>query len=161
MSTSTDPLPTPAMHAAHEPHASRASQAAAAARRPVLLLVDSNFMLRRSVAMTANDLDVSEIHEATSIEAATRLLAAQPCDALLIALDEGSAGLDLIEHVRGGYTACAPGVPVAVMADHYDQARMQVLLGLGIVRALLKPAKIKSVVQTVEFLAKAALAPPH
>lgn len=158
MNAATDPLPAVA---AAPPPASAAPHGTRAARRPVLLLIESNFMLRRTVALTAQDLDVSEIHEATSIEAAARLLATEPCDAILIALDDGNAGIELIEQVRNGTTACAPGVPVAVMADSYDQARMQVLLGLCIARALLKPTKIKSIVQTVAFLSRATPAPAH
>ncbi|MDB5804101.1 MAG: hypothetical protein JWN73_1423 [Betaproteobacteria bacterium] len=130
------------------------SGAAAAAQPPAMLLVEPNFMLRRTIALTARNIGVGEIHECSSYEAAERTLSTLRCDGVFIALNEEPGGMRLISRLREGATACAADVTIAVMADQFDKARVDALLAQGVARILLKPIKVRHIFEAVAALSR-------
>jgi len=124
-----------------------------AGQRCAILLVEPNFMLRRTVALSARDLDVADVHEAASYEAALRMLGLRRFDGLLLAMAPELAGLDLIRQVREGKTWSAPALPIAVMTDTCDKAGLSALLELQVMRVLLKPVKARHILEVAAAIA--------
>jgi CheY-like chemotaxis protein len=129
---------------------------AAAARRPALLIVEPDFLLRRTVAGVVRELALAEVHEATGVEAATRQLAEQPFEALLLALDDDGAAIELLRRLRRGALRSPPALPVAVTATACDAGLALRLKELDVKRVLLKPFKVKGVIDTIAGLCAAA-----
>ncbi len=117
-----------------------------------LLLVEPQFLLRRTVAAVARDMRLANPQELTSIEAAERLVAARGFDALFLSLDDEAAALELMRRVRDGGTECAPDIPIAVTAAACDTALALRLKDLDVRRLLLRPFKVKGVLDAIVAL---------
>ena len=117
-----------------------------------LLLVEPQFLLRRTVAAVARDMRLADPQEITTVDAATRLLSVQTFDALFLSLDEGELAIELMERVRNGETACAAGVPIAVTAAACDTSLALRLKRLDVRRLLLRPFKVKGVLDAISAL---------
>ncbi len=132
--------------------------------RPIsLLLVEPQFVLRRTVAAVARDMRLANPQEITTIEAANRLVAMQAFDALFVSLDEGDIAIDLMQRVRNGQTQCAPATPIAVTAAACDTSLALRLKSLDVRRLLLRPFKVKGVLDAIVALRPnpPPLATPH
>lgn len=116
---------------------------------PRLLLVEPQFMLRRTVTAVARDMGLAAVHEATGAAAARRALVDQVFDALVIALDEGGEVLDLLTQLRGGGLRSAAVIPITVTADRCDAPTALALKRLQVERLLLKPFRVKDVLDAV------------
>ncbi len=127
-------------------------QAAPAAPPISLLLVEPQFLLRRTVAAVARDMRLANPQEITSIEAASRALSVYTYDALFLSLDEGDIAIDLMQRVRNGETKCAPTVPIAVTAAACDTSLALRLKTLEVRRLLLRPFKVKGVLDAIVAL---------
>lgn len=117
-----------------------------------LLLVEPQSLMRRTVAAVARELGLAEIHEASSVEAAARMMAAQRYDALVIDLDAEGAAIELMSRLRSGDSQCEKGIPIAVMAGSCDTHMALRLKQLEVRRVLLKPFKVKGVLDSVAGL---------
>ena len=126
---------------------------AAPAAPPIdLLLVEPQFLLRRTVAAVARDMRLANPQEVTSIEAASRLVAIQAFDALFLSLDDEAAALELMSRVRNGDTLCAAAIPIAVTAAACDTSLALRLKHLDVRRLLLRPFKVKGVLDAIVAL---------
>jgi hypothetical protein len=117
-----------------------------------LLLVEPQFLLRRTVAAVARDMRLANPREVTTIEQADSLVSFQAFDALFLSLDEESAALALMSRVRNGDTKCSPQVPIAVMAAACDTPLALRLKHLEVRRLLLRPFKVKGVLDAIVAL---------
>lgn len=126
-----------------------------------LLLVEPQFVLRRTVAVMAREMGLADVQEATSAAVAERLLSERPYGALLIALDEQGEALALLRRLRSGETAQPLDLPVAVTAAACDVELALRLKELDVFRLLLKPFKVRGVLEVIEALRAPALLPEH
>ena len=117
-----------------------------------LLLVEPQFLLRRTVSAVARDLRLANPQEVTHIEAAARLIEFQSFDALFVSLDEEDAALELLGRVRAGETGCDAAIPIAVMAASCSTALALRLKELEVRRLLLRPFKVKGVLDAIAAL---------
>ena len=124
-----------------------------------LLLVEPQFLLRRTVAAVARDLRLANPKEITTIEQAGTLVSVQAFDALFLSLDEEAAALELMSRVRGGQTRCAPDIPIAVTAAACDTSLALRLKQLEVRRLVLRPFKVKGVLDAIAALRPPAAAP--
>jgi hypothetical protein len=124
-----------------------------------LLLVEPQFLLRRTVAAVARDMRLATPQEITTIEAASRLVAVHAFDALFLSLDEEDAALDLMQRVRNGETKCLPTTPMAVTAAACDTPLALRLKTLEVRRLLLRPFKVKGVLDAIAALRPSPPAP--
>ena len=115
---------------------------------PKLLLVQPQFLVRRTVAAAARELRLAEVLEATQVEAAATLLEVHPVHALLVDLDDLAPALAWMQRVR----ANRPALPLAAMAGHCTPDTAQALKTLALRRLLLKPFKVKDALETVRLL---------
>jgi len=113
-----------------------------------MLLVESEPLLRRTVVLTARTLGIGNVYEAGNASAAKRLLEEQTFQGAVISLDFGHRqialyDLELLDQVRGGKTASASRMPIAVMADSCDSALLQALRERNVNRVILKPFRAR------------------
>ncbi len=117
-----------------------------------LLLVEPQFLLRRTVAAVARDLRLANPKELTSIEQALSLVSVTAFDALFLSLDEEDAALELMSRVRNGDTRCAADIPIAVTAAACGTPLALRLKHLEVRRLLLRPFKVKGVLDAIAAL---------
>jgi hypothetical protein len=120
-----------------------------------LLLVEPQFLLRRTVAAVARDMRLANPREITTIDQAETLVSLHAFDALFLSLDEEAAALALMSRVRNGDTRCDRAVPMAVTAASCDTALALRLKQLEVRRLVLRPFKVKGVLDAI-----VALRPP-
>jgi len=140
------PLPAPAPPVAPAP-----------ALPPIeLLLVEPQFLLRRTVAAVARDMRLANPKEVTAIELAESLVAIYRFDALFLSLDEEEAALALMARVRQGDTRCPRDIPIAVTAAACSTPLALRLKQLEVRRLLLRPFKVKGVLDAIAALREPA-----
>ena len=121
-----------------------------------LLLVESQFLLRRTVAAVARDMRLAKPREVTTIELAESLVAIYRFDALFLSLDEEDAALALMARVRNGDTKCPRDTPIAVTAAACGTPLALRLKELEVRRLLLRPFKVKGVLDAIAALRQPA-----
>jgi len=126
-------------------------------RSKVLLIVEPDYMLRRTVALTARSLDLGEINETSTYEDAQGILDGKHIDGMLLALgdaEQGEVGLALLERVRAGEMKCAATLPIAVVVHQLDMARATRLRDLGVVYIAVRPAKARALLEALSAIAR-------
>jgi DNA-binding NarL/FixJ family response regulator len=106
-------------------------------------------VLRQTVASVAGSLGIANIHQAINLKSALQQVRLRRFDGLVMAVDEERVEIELIRHVRAGQTECIPSIPVAVMTSECDAGMVLVLRELQVSRILLKPFKVKSILETI------------
>jgi hypothetical protein len=117
-----------------------------------LLLVEPQFLIRRTVAAVARDMRLANPKELTTIEQAESLVAFQSYDALFLSMDEEAAALELMNRVRHGDTRCAADIPIAVTAATCSTSLALQLKRLDVRRVVLRPFKVKGVLDAIAAL---------
>jgi AmiR/NasT family two-component response regulator len=120
-----------------------------AGQKKNILLLEPDAMVRRTVALTARSTGLADIHEAPSLKTAQEVLRQTVFDGLLLSLDEENRELDLIERLRAGETPSPAGATIAVMVTQCDQARAEQLRVAGVNQIILRPFKVKTLLQTI------------
>lgn len=123
-------------------------------RRFSLLLVEPYSVVRSTVTSVARSLDLVDIHETPSVETASQLLRVMPFDGFVIALGDDYAGLDLINRIREGRTPSASDAAVAITTDRVDSDSIEAFKKLEVRRVLLKPFKVKTILETISAFAQ-------
>jgi len=116
---------------------------------PGLLLLEPYFVLRHTVAAVARELRIADIVEATSLESATQMLEHRSFDACLVSVGDERLELGLIQRLRDGVLACRPETPVAVTAATVDAGLVLALKEMHVSRIVLKPFKVKVMLETL------------
>jgi DNA-binding NarL/FixJ family response regulator len=119
---------------------------------PRLLLVEPDSLVRRTVASVARSLSIADIREAGTYDTADLLLHSDAFDGLIIALTDDGRGIDLVEQLRAGEMESARDCPVVVMTGRCDESRVTALRALSVRRVILKPFKVKTVLESVAQL---------
>lgn len=130
-----------------------------------LLLVEPVNLLRRTVALTVRSLGTAEVTEAAAYPTAQQFCALRRFDGAVIAVEslvalESSAGLALIQQIRLGQGRCAPSIPIAVLVESCNAELLQVLRACGISRILIKPFRVRDVVDTIDGMRERARGAP-
>lgn len=130
-----------------------------------VLLVEPGHLLRRTVALTLRSLDTAGVSEAATYQTAQGMCERRGFDAAVIAVEwplpaDSYRGLTLIQQIRSGESACAADMPIAVMVEACTAELLQVLRGCGISRILIKPFRVRDVVDTIERMKGMAGTPP-
>lgn len=123
-------------------------------KRFSILLVEPYSVVRSTVTSVARSLDIVDIQDAPSIDAATPLLRAHAFDGFVIALGDDRAGLALVSLIRNGGTSSPSTAAVAITAESVDQESIAALKKLGVKRVLLKPFKVKTILETINAFAQ-------
>lgn len=122
-----------------------------------ILLVEPEHLLRRTVALTVRSLGTAEITEAATYPVAHELCARRGFDGAVIALEwplslESHRGLSLIQQIRAGDSASRASIPIAAMVESCTAETLQLLRSCGIARILIKPFRVRDVIDTIEAM---------
>ncbi|RZJ13094.1 MAG: response regulator [Rubrivivax sp.] len=117
-----------------------------------LLLLEPHFVMRRTVATLARDMGLADVREATSAAVAEKLLHERRFDAFLLALDEEGESLELLRRLRAGETLQPTDLPVAVTATSCDLDLALRMKQLDVCRLLLKPFKVRGMLEVISAL---------
>ena len=120
-----------------------------------LLLVEPQQLLRRTVTSVAHSLELARIEEALNVQSAERLLQRNRYDALVVALDDEGEAVRLLERLRAGEFMTPRATPTVVMAALCDASTALQMKSLQVRRVLLKPFKVKSVLESIAGLQQA------
>lgn len=122
-----------------------------------LLLVEPQSLIRTTVVSVARQLHLPQIEAMSNIEVAAQRLARVRFDGLLLSLEDEARALALLRQLRAGELASAADLPVAVMASGCSTELALAMKQLDVGRLLLKPFKVKAVLETVDAMARQAL----
>ncbi len=121
-------------------------------RRKQLLLVDPHSLFRRTVAAVARELNLADVHEASSHEAARQMLQSQHFDALMLDIGESLSALAIVQDVRGSGTVSDAAMPIVLTAESCDLATLTLFKQVQVRRIMLKPFKVKTVLDAMSEL---------
>jgi len=116
---------------------------------PRILLVEPQFVLRRTMVMVSRDLGMVDFHEASSVGRARTLLASGPYEGMVLDLQEGPQAMELLGDLRQGRFSTPRDARVVVLANAgtpVDAERLQVL---GVARVLGKPVRISDLLGAI------------
>ncbi|MFN7152162.1 MAG: response regulator [Acidovorax sp.] len=116
---------------------------------PRLLLIEPQFVLRRTMVMVARDLGIVDFHESSSVGRARALLAGDSFDGLVLDLQEGLVAMELLKDLRQGKFATAQDARVYVLAAATEALDERGLESLGVVRVLRKPVRISDLLDAI------------
>jgi CheY-like chemotaxis protein len=120
-----------------------------------VLLVEPAHLPRRTVSLTVHSLGTAAVTEAATYTTAQQLCEGQRFDGAVVALDwppEGGVcrGLSLIQQIRSGQSASAASIPVAALVESCNAELLQVLRECAISRILIKPFRVRDVIDTID-----------
>lgn len=133
--------------------------AALLAALPQVLLVEPQFVLRRTVATVARELGMAQVTEAASHEAAGRMLADGRFDALVLDVDAEGRALRVLAQLRAGPAgspAASPAdLPVLALVDPAGPPAHGPLAALQVTQLLARPFKARALLEAVAALVRA------
>ena len=121
---------------------------------PSVLLVEPQFVLRRTIVTVARELALVEFHEATSVDRALRLLGSRRFVGMVLDLGDGADAMTLLEELRKGAFASVPRMPVIVMTSEPGKPDETTLQPLWPIDVLRKPFKIGALLESVRTMAR-------
>ena len=132
-----------------------------------LLLVEPSDLLRRTVSLTVRGLGTAEVTEAATYPTAQQVCEHRRFDGAVIAVERQASldeckGLTLIQQIRLGQYASAASIPIAVLVESCDAELLQLLRSYSIHRILIKPFRVRDVIDTIaamKELARLAVSP--
>ena len=117
-----------------------------------LLLVEPQFVLRRTVSTMAREMGLADVQEATSTAVAEKLLYEGRFNAMLIAIDEDGHAIELVRRLRAGQSSQPVDLPIAATASVCDVELALRVKQLDICRLLLKPFKVRGMLELISAL---------
>lgn len=130
---------------------------AATAALPPVLLVEPQFVLRRTLVSVAREMRLVEFHEATNMARALSALNSRKFHGIVLDLGDGAEGVELLAELRKGTLACSAQIPVILMTSRpgaQDDAALHAFNPIGVLQ---KPFKINELLKSMSFMA----AHPH
>ena len=122
-----------------------------------VLLVEPVDLLRRTVSMTLRSLGTAEVTEAPTYPTGHQFCNRRRFDGVVVALEwqhagEQQKGLSLIQQIRAGDCICPATTPIAVLVDSCNTELLHVLRSCGISRILIKPFRVRDVIETIDAM---------
>lgn len=109
---------------------------------PRILLIEPQFVLRRSIVMVARDLGVVDFHEASSVGRARTLLAADVFEGVVLDFQEGAQAVELLGDLRAGRFTTPYDARVVALDGGSSSVDAKHLRDLGVARVLGRPVRI-------------------
>ncbi|UUX95737.1 hypothetical protein [Aquabacterium sp. J223] len=114
-----------------------------------LLIVESQFVMRRTLVYTVQELQLADVTDATNVELGRRQLELRPFHLLIIDVDPPLPVLDLIDDIRAGRTASRPDLRIIATLPQPHAATEQRLHELRVTDLLRKPYRAKDVLNAL------------
>lgn len=119
---------------------------------PAVLLVEPQFVMRRTMVAVAREMGLVDFHEATSVARALPLLAARSYGGVVLDMGEGSGAITLLERLRAGDFASHADTPVIALTFSATEEIGGKLDALQPLRTLHKPFKVRELLESVSRL---------
>ena len=113
------------------------------------LLVEPQFVLRRTIVMVARDMGSVSFTEATGVQQARALLKEQAFDGLVLNTSEGQVALELLADLRMGKFQTRADAPVVALAAAMEADHEKELQALGVKQVLHNPVKIRILLEAI------------
>lgn len=127
-----------------------------------ILLVEPDHLLRRTVVTAARTLFSVEIDETSRYENAQALVQQHRYDGLILALDEGGdQALTLLQQLRAGTLLPPHDSLVVLMGYDPDRRRAEIIQTLGVQRFVMKPVKVRHILESLAQMAPLREARAH
>jgi len=118
---------------------------------PRVLLVEAQFVLRRTIVMVARDLGMVDFDEASNAGRARTLLTTGAYTGLVLDLQDRALAMALLSDLRHGKFACPAQTPVVVLAADLHPEDSAQLETLGVCRVLRKPVRIRDILSALDL----------
>lgn len=112
---------------------------------PQVLLVEPQFVLRRTLCSVSAELGLAAVTEALSIEAAPAKLKVAIFDALILGGIETSALTQLVAQIRNGQAGCLVNIPIVVMLSPSISITKEALEKIGVDVVIERPFRVGQV----------------
>lgn len=112
---------------------------------PQVLLVEPQFVLRRTLCSVGAELGLAEVTEVLSIEAAQAKLKVSNFDALILGGVETSALAELVTQVRSGQAGCRADTRIVVMLSPSISFTSEALEQIGVDVVVERPFRVSQV----------------
>ena len=112
---------------------------------PLVLLYDSEYMVRNAFALLANQTAKAEVLETAQIATANNLCQTNAFKLIIIGINQGDEEKHLIELIRNNMTPSDKNVPIVVMISAITESLLHELKSLNVTDILLKPTRIKTI----------------
>ncbi|MCX2863613.1 hypothetical protein OOZ63_17415 [Paucibacter sp. PLA-PC-4] len=114
-------------------------------RLPQVLLVEPQFVLRRTLGSVGAELRLAEVTEALSVEAAQAKLNAASFDALILGGIETTTLTEFVTQIRSGQAGCPADIRIVVMQSPAMSATRETLEQIGADVVIERPFKVGQV----------------
>lgn len=126
-----------------------------------ILLVEPSNLLRRTVSLTVRSLGTADVTEAATYQTAQQVCELRRFDGAVIALErppqgDTCEGLTLVHQIRLGRCASPADIPIAVLVGSCDTTLLQLLRASDISRILIKPFRVRDVIDTIDGMRERA-----
>ena len=128
------------------------SGAAADAGLRRVLLIESDNLIRGTVASVCRDLALVEVIQAASVALGEQALKTHSVQGMVLSLSDEAAALSLLTRLRADELGCTMHLAVAVLAHGCTPKLAAQLKSLEVRRLLLQPFRLRDVIQTFEAL---------
>ncbi|MDE2617409.1 MAG: hypothetical protein KGL73_10355 [Burkholderiales bacterium] len=121
-----------------------------------VLLLEPDYLLRRTVVAAARSLFDVDITETSRYENADALTRSHRYQGLILALDDDNDQvLTLVQKLRAGELLPAHDSPVALMCYEPDRRRAEIITALNVQRIIIKPLKVRLILGAMTTMAPA------
>lgn len=121
-----------------------------------VLLLEPDYLMRRTVVAAARSLFDVDITETSRYENAEALTRSHRYQGLILALDDDNDQvLTLVQKLRAGELLPAHDSPVALMCYEPDRRRAEIITALNVQRIIIKPLKVKLILGAMATMAPA------
>lgn len=117
---------------------------------PQVLLVEPQFVLRRTLCSVSAELGLAAVTEALSVEAALAKLKVSSFDAMILGGIETSALTQLVTQVRDGRGGCLVNIRIVVMLSPSISVTKEALEQIGVDAVIERPFRVGQVFSAVQ-----------
>ena len=112
-----------------------------------VLVVDDNPHMRALIVAVLQAVDIKQIYEAGSAEAAWQILQHTPCDILVVDwVMSGMSGLELTRKIRTSPESPNPFVPIIMLTGHTSVQHVRAARDAGVNEFLAKPVSANAII---------------
>ena len=114
---------------------------------PLVLLYDSEYMVRSAFALLANQTGKASVMETANFDKATNLCQTNAFDLVIFGMGQENEEINFIERIRSGMTLTDKSVPIIVMTSEITEELLYKLKSMNINDILVKPTRVKDIHQ--------------
>lgn len=112
---------------------------------PLVLLYDSEYMVRSAFALLANQTGKASVMETANFDKATNLCQTNAFDLVIFGMGQENEEMNFIERIRSGMTLTDKSVPIIVMTSAITEELLYKLKSMNINDILVKPTRVKDI----------------